>query len=204
MRTLAATATVCVGLGAAAAWFLLAPEPERQVITLSNPSTGPIPGPADGGTASMVGLDKFKAAETPSPVADLAFTDGQGNATDLGAFKGRVVLLNLWATWCAPCVKEMPALDRLQAQLGGPGFEVVALSLDRGGKEQVDPFYEKTGINNLKRYYDTPSASMRALTLRGLPTTLLIDAQGRELGRIEGAVEWDSPEVVEFLRKRMG
>jgi hypothetical protein len=101
-------------------------------------------------------------------------------------------------------VKEMPSLDRLQGQLGGDAFQVVALSLDRGGKTAVEPFYQKTGVKNLALYLDAGSASMQALGLRGLPTTLLIDAQGRELGRVEGAVEWDSPEVLTFLRGYTG
>jgi hypothetical protein len=98
----------------------------------------------------------------------------------------------------------MPSLDRLQAQLGGDAFQVVALSLDRGGKAAVEPFYTKTGVSHLALFLDPGSASMQALGLRGLPTTLLVDQEGRELGRVEGAVEWDSPEVMAFLRQRMG
>ncbi|RJF79640.1 TlpA family protein disulfide reductase [Azospirillum cavernae] len=196
MRTLTATATVCVCVAGAGLWWSadalpLAAPPAPEVVRLG----APIP---------VAGLEKYKGAETPKPIPPLAFVDGEGRRVDLSQFGGRVALLNLWATWCGPCVKEMPSLDRLQGQLGGDAFQVVALSLDRGGKAAVEPFYQKTGVNNLALYLDPGSASMQALGLRGLPTTLLIDAQGRELGRVEGAVEWDSPEVLAFLRGYAG
>lgn len=201
MRTLAATAIFCVTLGGAGLWMALAgpsAPPPPAVLTLDQPANQPAPG------ATAVGLDKFRYMEPLKAVPELPFLDGEGRRVDLSEFKDRLVLLNLWATWCAPCVKEMPALDRLQAQLGGPGFQVVALSVDRGGKDQVQPFYQRTGVKNLALYLDPSSASMQTLKLRGLPTTLLVDQEGRELGRIEGAVEWDSPEVIAFLRKHMG
>ncbi|WP_247872819.1 TlpA disulfide reductase family protein [Azospirillum sp. TSH64] len=148
-------------------------------------------------------LEKFKGAE-PKPMPPLSFVDAEGRRVDLADFKDRVILLNLWATWCGPCVKEMPSLDRLQAQLGGDAFQVVALSLDRGGRTAVEPFYKKTGVEHLTVFLDPGSESMKALSLRGLPTTILVDPEGRELGRVEGAVEWDSPEVVAFLRQFLG
>ena len=201
MRTLTATAIFCVTLGGAGLWMALAgptAPPPPAVLTLDQPANQPSSG------VTAVGLDKFRYMEPLKPVPELAFLDGEGRRVDLSEFKDRLVLLNLWATWCAPCVKEMPALDRLQAQLGGSGFQVLALSVDRGGKDQVQPFYQRIGVKNLDLYLDPSSASMQTLKLRGLPTTLLVDQEGRELGRIEGAVEWDSPEVVAFLRKHMG
>lgn len=195
MRTLAATAILCVSLAGGGLWVALAGPSVPPVAVLDKPDQpGVVP----------VGLDKFRSTEQPKPMPALSFLDGEGRRVDLSEFKGKLVLLNLWATWCAPCVKEMPALDRLQAQLGGPGFQVVALSVDRGGKDQVEPFFQRIGVRNLGLYLDPGSSSMQALSLRGLPTTLLVDQDGRELGRIEGAVEWDSPEVVAFLRKHMG
>jgi len=201
MRTLAATAIFCVCLAGAGLWVAMAGPSAPPVTVLGQPD-------AAAGSASKavvaVGLDKFRYMEPLKPVPPLTFVDGEGRRVDLTDFKDKLVLLNLWATWCAPCVKEMPALDRLQAQLGGPGFEVVALSVDRGGKDQVQPFFQRIGVRNLGLYLDPASASMQTLSLRGLPTTLLVDQEGRELGRIEGAVEWDSPEVMAFLRKHMG
>jgi thiol-disulfide isomerase/thioredoxin len=160
-------------------------------------------GVAPAASTSTDKLDKFKGAE-PKPMPPLSFVDAEGRRVDLADFKDRVILLNLWATWCGPCVKEMPSLDRLQAQLGGDAFQVVALSLDRGGRTAVEPFYKKTGVEHLTVFLDPGSESMKALSLRGLPTTILVDPEGRELGRVEGAVEWDSPEVVAFLRQFVG
>ncbi|MGF7174244.1 TlpA family protein disulfide reductase [Azospirillum doebereinerae] len=203
MRTLAATATVCVCLAGVGLWWSAAAGPAApEVLRLGAPDASPAAPPA--GATLVAGLDKFRGAEAPKPVPPLAFVDGEGRRVDLDAFTGKLVLLNLWATWCGPCVKEMPSLDRLQAQLGGDAFQVVALSLDRGGRGAVEPFYAKTGVGHLALFLDPGSASMQVLGLRGLPTTLLVDQEGRELGRVEGAVEWDSPEVVAFLRQRMG
>jgi thiol-disulfide isomerase/thioredoxin len=126
----------------------------------------------------------FVTHEAPKPVAAVAFENGQGQAGTLADFKGRVVLVNLWATWCVPCRKEMPALDRLQAALGGPDFEVVPISIDRGGVETMRKFYTETGLHNLGMYLDVSGQSLRALGAIGLPTTLLLDRSGREVGRI--------------------
>lgn len=199
MRTLTATATVCVCLAGVGLWWTAAARPVAPPVT---PEVVRLDAPAM--VVPAAGLEKFKGTEAPKPLPALAFTDGEGRRVDLTDFAGKLVLLNLWATWCGPCVKEMPSLDRLQAKLGGEGFQVVALSLDRGGRAAVEPFYQKTGVGNLTLYLDPGSASMQALGLRGLPTTLLVDEEGRELGRVEGAVEWDAPEVLAFLRGHAG
>jgi thiol-disulfide isomerase/thioredoxin len=144
-------------------------------------------------------MQKFKPAEAPQPAPALSFVGKDGERIDLADFKGKVVLLNLWATWCAPCVKEMPALDALQARLGGDGFEVVALSLDRGGRNVVEPFLAKLGVRNLAMYLDPQSTAMSAFKPRGLPTTMLIDREGYEVGRLEGDAEWNSEEAVKLL-----
>ena len=119
----------------------------------------------------------------------LSITDGTGRPFDLSSFRGRVVLLNLWATWCGPCVREMPALDRLQAELGGAGFAVVALSLDRKGREVVEPFFGRLGLDHLDMYFASARATV-ALGARGLPTTFLIDHRGRLVGSLMGPAEW--------------
>ena len=143
----------------------------------------------------------FVMNSKPNAVPELTFTDGAGKARSLAEFKGKVVLLNIWATWCGPCRKEMPALDRLQAALGGPDFEVLPLSVDRKGMEVVDKFYADTGIKSLSRYVTGSSNdAFDKLAVFGLPATLLIDREGRELGRREGPAEWDSPEVIAFLK----
>jgi thiol-disulfide isomerase/thioredoxin len=139
--------------------------------------------------------------EAPKPVPDLNFQDAAGKPLRLADFHGKVVLLNLWATWCIPCRAEMPTLDHLQAQLGGPGFEVVAVSIDRGGMKAVDPFFHEIGLAHLARYLDPSGEAAGHLGALGLPTTLLIDPEGRELGRLVGPAEWDSTEMIAFLRK---
>ncbi|WGF91106.1 TlpA family protein disulfide reductase [Marinivivus vitaminiproducens] len=130
----------------------------------------------------------------PRPLTPIGFEDGSGHPLDLTAFRGRVVLLNLWATWCAPCRTEMPALDRLEAWVGGADFEVIALSIDRGGADTVQNFYREVGVTRLGTYVDPSGDVVAALGAAGLPTTLVIDRGGRELGRVIGPAEWDSPE----------
>jgi thiol-disulfide isomerase/thioredoxin len=146
------------------------------------------------------GMRKFTPADPPQPAPELAFVGPDGARVELADFKGKVVLLNLWATWCAPCVKEMPALDNLQSRLGGEDFEVVALSLDRGGRKMVEPFFEKLGVKHLAIYLDPQSTAMSALKPRGLPTTILIDRQGYEVGRLEGEAAWDGADAERLLK----
>ena len=142
----------------------------------------------------------FVMHDAPKPVAAIKFDDAQGQSRNLADFKGKVVLLNIWATWCGPCRNEMPALDRLQAGLGGSDFEVVALSIDRGGMDAVRKFFADIGIGTLAMYLDSSGQALRTLSALGLPTTLLIDREGREIGRLIGPAEWDSPEMIEFVR----
>jgi thiol-disulfide isomerase/thioredoxin len=131
---------------------------------------------------------------------ELSFVDAEGKDRGLSEFRGKLVLLNLWATWCAPCVREMPSLERLQAKLGGDRFTVLALSQDRGGLFQVRQFYEAQKLKGLDIFVDKTMASARAIKAPGLPTTLLIDPEGREIGRLVGATEWDAPESIDFIQ----
>ncbi len=140
---------------------------------------------------------------TPRILPDIRFDDGEMRAVSLADFRGKVVLLNIWATWCGPCRRELPTLDRLQSQLGGPDFEVVALSIDRTGLEAVREFYREVGVKHLAMYIDRSGRASRDLGVVGLPTTLLIDRAGRELGRLIGPAEWDGPEMVAFVRKHL-
>ena len=142
----------------------------------------------------------FAVHESPRPLSEVQFENGQGEAMSLADFRGKVVLLNIWATWCAPCRREMPTLERLQAELGGPDFEVVALSIDRKGLPVVKEFYEELGLQELGMYVDASANASRELSALGVPTTLLIDREGNELGRLAGPAEWDSPEMVSFIR----
>ncbi|SMH26156.1 TlpA family protein disulfide reductase [Mesorhizobium australicum] len=145
----------------------------------------------------------FASHATPQPVPEISFQNADGQPKTLADFSGKIVLLNIWATWCAPYRKEMPTLDRLQAELGGVDFEVVALSVDRKGPEVVRKFFDEIGVKHLALNIDTSSKAMFALGAVGLPLTLLIDREGREIGRVIGPAEWDSPEVVAFIRDRI-
>ena len=147
----------------------------------------------------------FNLAPTePKPVPELTFFDGAGNEVSLADFRGEVVVLNLWATWCAPCRREMPSLDRLQAHFGGDGLEVIALSLDRGDVGKVRDFYDELGISTLAVYHDPQARAGRELGAPGLPTTILIDRSGQEVGRLLGPAEWDSDEAIAVIRALMG
>ncbi|MBI1201916.1 MAG: redoxin family protein [Rhodopseudomonas sp.] len=137
---------------------------------------------------------------SPKPVAQLSFGDAQGLPQHLTDYRGKVALLNVWATWCVPCRHEMPALDRLQAALGGAEFAVLPISIDRGGKDVVSKFYTEVGIHNLGMYLDSAGKATRELGVFGLPTTLLLDREGREIARLIGPAEWDAPGTVAFIK----
>lgn len=145
----------------------------------------------------------FAVLDTPAAVPEIGFADAAGQPRTLADYSGKVVLLNIWATWCAPCRQEMPTLDRLQAKLGGPDFEVVALSMDRKGPDAVRKFFAETGVKHLALNIDTSAKAMFTLGAVGLPMTLLIDRRGKEIGRLIGPAEWDAPNMVEFIRGRI-
>lgn len=158
-------------------------------------SVSAAPEPAKSGTAGAGGGDlvAFVRKNPPVELADVSFKDEAGVTTTLAAFKGRVILLNLWATWCLPCRHEMPSLDRLQKEMGSDQFEVVALSLDRAGKDAARTFFDEIKIENLKLYIDPTMKAGNGLRAVGMPTTILIGKDGKELGRLPGPAEWDSP-----------
>jgi thiol-disulfide isomerase/thioredoxin len=137
--------------------------------------------------------------ETPKPIAAIQFQDGHRQSKGLADFRDKIVLLNVWATWCVPCREEMPALDRLQTALGGSDFEVVTLSIDRN-IDLVRKFFTEVGITNLAMYLDGSAKAPREMGVFGVPTTLLIDREGREIGRLIGPAEWDAPDMIEFVR----
>jgi peroxiredoxin len=164
-------------------------------ILASRSSTdAPAPPPRAGDMA------KFTPAEAPGPAPDVRMLARDGEAFGLDAWRGQVVLLNFWATWCAPCVHEMPSLQRARAKLGGEGLEVVALSQDLKGWEVIDPFVERLGLDGLTVLHDPRGAAARALDVRGLPDTFLLGRDGRVLGRLTGPAEWDSPEAIALIR----
>jgi thiol-disulfide isomerase/thioredoxin len=137
----------------------------------------------------------------PQPVPDLAFNDANGRLHRLSEWRGKVVLLNLWATWCAPCKAEMPSLDRLQAKLGSDRFTVLAISQDRAGPEKPASFFAKEGIEHLALYHDSGGAATSGLKASGLPLSVILNKEGLEVARQLGPAEWDSPAIVASIEK---
>jgi len=139
--------------------------------------------------------------DTPEPGAVVRFEDGQGQARSLADFRGKIVLLNVWATWCAPCIKEIPALDGLAAALNGPDFAVVAVSIDRKGIDAVRKVFAERGVQKLPIYIDRSGEALRTVRAIGLPVSLLIDREGREFGRAVGPAQWDDDATIAFFRR---
>ena len=145
------------------------------------------------------GPERLREAVLPMP--PITFNDADGTPKTLEDFKGRALLINLWATWCPPCVAEMPALDRIAALPREEGFSVLPLSSDRGGAAQVRGFYERTGVTNLPVLLDPRGVAARAIGARGLPTTVIVNRRGEEVARLEGDAAWDSPPMLAALRR---
>jgi thiol-disulfide isomerase/thioredoxin len=143
-------------------------------------------------------------ATQPLKVPDLAFTDGDGKARTLADFKGRTVLLNLWATWCVPCRKEMPTLDALEGKLGGPDFAVLAINIDTRDAEKPKAFLKEIGVRKLAYYADPSAKTFQDLKeigrAFGMPTTMLIGKSGCELGTIAGPAEWSSDDALKLIQ----
>jgi thiol-disulfide isomerase/thioredoxin len=140
--------------------------------------------------------------DPPQKMPPLVFEDAHGAQHSLGDYRGKFVLLNIWATWCVPCVSEMPSLDALQRSADPARLAVIPLSEDRGDSV-VGAFYKTHKITHLPIAVDHAGIAPSALKLRGLPTTLLIDPQGREVARIEGDEDWNSADAAYFLKSQM-
>jgi len=157
---------------------------------------------ADRGSPPLAGEFKqyFIVHRTPLLAPPVGFGSVGGKQVSIQDFRGKTVLLNFWATWCAPCVVEMPSLDRLQEELGGQGLAVVAVSQDRGGETAVVPFFEQHRLTRLIPYTDPKGLLADAYGIRGLPTTLMIDPEGWVVGFMEGPADWSSPEGLDLVR----
>jgi thiol-disulfide isomerase/thioredoxin len=143
-------------------------------------------------------------AKSPLRLPDFAFQDAAGKPLTLANWRGRTVLLNLWATWCVPCRKEMPALDALEQRLGGPGFEVVAINIDTRDPDKPKAWLKDVGIAKLGYYADPAAKTFQDLKAAGrafgMPTTLIVDPQGCEIGTIAGPAEWASDDAVKLIQ----
>jgi len=142
-------------------------------------------------------------AAKPKPMPELAFS-GNASPTSLAAFRGKTLLLNLWATWCVPCREEMPALDRLQGQSGGKDFEVVAINIDTARLERPKAFLQEIGVKNLTFYADSTAKAFQTLQqtgqIVGLPTSILVGPDGCALGQLSGPARWDGADALAMIK----
>ncbi|ABA03982.1 thioredoxin-like protein [Nitrobacter winogradskyi Nb-255] len=147
-------------------------------------------------------------ASKPRRMPDLAFLDGEGQPMKLSDWKGKTVLLNLWATWCVPCRTEMPALDRLQGKLGGDKFAVVAINIDTRDSDKPKAFLKDANLTHLGNFHDEKASVFQELKsvgmAVGMPTSVLIDGQGCELGNMAGPAEWDSEDAIKLINAAVG
>ena len=168
---------------------------------------------AEKALAAMRPLAKGEVAAVQVPKAsqkmpNLGFKTPDGQATTLAALERKTLLLNLWATWCVPCRKEMPVLDRLQQQLGGKDFEVVAINIDQRNLDRPKRFLDEIGVKALAYYSDADAKVFQDLQkigrALGMPTTIIVDAKGCELGHLAGPAEWDSPDALALIKAAQG
>ena len=189
-------AVAIAGLAAGSVLYLLA--------HISGKSAPPAPSAL---VTALTGLAKgevaaFTVHDAPTEVPDVGFKDAEGKDHALTDWKGKILLVNLWATWSAPCRHEMPALDSLKNDLAGKDFDVVALATDRGGFDKPKKFWTETGIKSLGLYLDGGDAQ-HALGVIGMPTTLLIGRDGKEIGRLIGPAEWASADAKALIEAAM-
>ncbi len=176
--------------GAAAIWLAAALLPSDGVMLQSTAAGPPLNGD----------MSTFDVSPSPSPAPDISFSDLSGNTLGLEDFRGQVLVVNYWATWCGPCLHELPSLERMEAAVAHPEFRLLAISIDREGVAKVGPFLDENGFGGLPTYLDPSGQSAIDLEVFGMPTTIVFDRQGREIGRYTGAAEWDAPEAVALIR----
>ena len=179
-------------VGFAAVYFILARHDNAGVGTKSENA-------AEGGSS----MAAFITHRSPKPLPPIAFKDGAGNDVKLSDFKGRTILLNFWATWCLPCREEMSSLDRLQREMGSDKFQVVALSLDRQGVSVAQKFLDDVKATALKLYIDDTATQGSALKIVGMPTTILINRDGLEVGRLAGPAHWDAADAKQLIQSEL-
>ena len=173
----------------------VAPSPSMEAEKPAQAPAGPGANPLSQGQMAA-----FVFRKAPEDMPEVKFQDASGKERTLADWRGKIVLLNLWATWCLPCRKEMPALDKLQRELGSDQFEVVALSVDRTGLPGARKFLDEAKVEKLALYADGTARMASTLRAAGLPVTLLLDRDGREIGRLLGPAEWDGDDARRLIQ----
>ena len=156
---------------------------------------------ATGETRAQDARFDFALRDTAKATPDLSFSDVDGKPLSLQDFRGKIVLLNLWATWCPPCREELPSLERLQGELGGTEFQVLMLSTDTGRETAVRRLFGELAMDDSGIFIDSTGSATRDLGVFGMPTTLLLDGDGNEIGRKIGPAEWDNAAALSFFRE---
>jgi thiol-disulfide isomerase/thioredoxin len=186
-----------------AAVYVTLGRPDNQGLTIPGVET-PAPTVKTSAHPLATGaMTTFVYKPQPAALPDIRFLNGNGAEVSLASFRGKVVLLNVWATWCAPCREEMPALDRLQAALGSDKFQVVALAVDKSGVDGARKFLADIKTEKLEPFADPTAKEGTQLKVIGMPTSILIDAEGREIGRLIGPAHWDSPEAKRLIEAQL-
>lgn len=186
------TVLIIIGTGLAVFYFQAENEFDRNPSAESTGETNP--------ESPVTGNTVFTEFKSPWQVPELKFMNRKNREITLEAFRGSYVLLNIWATWCAPCREEMPALDRLQEKMGGPDFHVLPLSIDEANPSVIRRFYDDLGIKFLYVYQDPTGKVFWKLKFSGIPATILVDKNGKGIAYVVGPVEWDSEEVIDEIR----
>ena len=204
-----AASLVAVIAGFATVYLIFGPSDNGRVAESTAPAVGSGSQDEEGVKGPLVGLNKGAMAPLlvrpkPLDLPELSFEGPGGETKTLADFKGKIVLLNIWASWCVPCREEMPQLDKLQAELGAKDFEVVAVNIDRGGGNKAKIFLEETGATHLAPYTDPSGILFAAVKAVGMPTTLLIDPDGKEIGRLVGPADWGSEEAKKLIEAAIG
>ncbi|MDP7150097.1 MAG: TlpA disulfide reductase family protein [Paracoccaceae bacterium] len=135
----------------------------------------------------------------PKPMVETVFVGEDGQPMTLGAFRGQYTVLNFWATWCAPCRKEMPTLEALDKAFEGKGLDVVTIATGRNPAPAIDKFFTEIGVENLTKHLDPKQALARDMAVLGLPVTVVLDRDAREIARLTGDADWDAPEAIAIL-----
>jgi len=143
-------------------------------------------------------LEDFELSKEKKNISNLIFKDHKEKEISFSDFKGKILLVNFWATWCAPCIKEMPSLDRLESKING-NFDVIAISVDRDGVEKVTDFFDENKISNLEKFFDIKNSLAKEMNLYGVPTSFFVNKEGDLIGYYQGDMEWDNDTVINFI-----